>query len=111
MVVPPGKFPVCNTDTFRNYAIVIEAGKGIVAIDRQGIVLYSVFVFDNGPDDPADGLFRIWMNGKLGYADAADRSTEKRIGLLQFTDGNSITIDPRIQVFQARKFDAAWQPK
>ena len=70
MVIPMGKYPICFTDTFRNFAIVLASGKGIVGIDRQEHVLYTVFIFDNGPDDPADGLFRISRAGKIGYADA-----------------------------------------
>lgn len=71
MVIPWGKYPVCFTDTFRNYAIVLDPGKGIVAIDRQFHILYNVFIFDNGPDYPAEGLFRIKVAGKIGYADVA----------------------------------------
>jgi WG containing repeat len=70
LVIPMGKYPVCFTDTFRNYAIVLADGKGIVAIDRGEHVLYSVFIFDNGPDYPSDGLFRIKKGGRIGYADA-----------------------------------------
>jgi hypothetical protein len=70
IVIPLGKYATCYTDTFRNYAIVWQSGKGIVAIDRQCRVLYEVFVFDNGPDAPVDGLFRIISRGKIGYADA-----------------------------------------
>lgn len=70
IVIPFGRHSYCFTDTFRKYALVIDSGKGIVGIDRQENVLYNVFVFDNGPDDPADGLFRIILDGKIGYADA-----------------------------------------
>lgn len=59
IVIPLEKYPVCATDTFRTYAI-----------DRQETILYKVFSFDNGPDNPADGLFRIIENGKIGYADS-----------------------------------------
>ena len=71
IAIPPGKYPVCFTDTFRRYAIVLETGKGIVAIDRRERMLYDVFIFDNGPDDPCEGFFRITAGGKIGYADAA----------------------------------------
>jgi len=71
IVIPLGKYSVCYTDTFRNYAIVLKSGKGFVGIDRQDRVLYSVFIFDNGPDESSDGLFRIRAAGKIGYADTA----------------------------------------
>ena len=69
--IPLGKYSYCFSDTFGKYAIVIDSGKGIVGIDRQENVLYNVFVFDNGPDDPSSGLFRIKVADKIGYADAA----------------------------------------
>jgi hypothetical protein len=70
IVIPMGRYPVCYTDTFRDYAIVLKPGNGFVGIDRQERVLYSVFIFDNGPDEPSDGLFRVRVAGKMGYADA-----------------------------------------
>jgi len=68
IVVPMGKYSACITDTFWNFAIIIDSGKGLIAIDRQFRVLYNVFVFDNGPDYPVEGLFRIKVAGKIGYA-------------------------------------------
>ncbi len=41
-----------------------------VILDGQKAVVYEVFIFDNGPDYEADGLFRVVKNGKIGYADA-----------------------------------------
>ena len=70
IVIPMGRYPVCYTDTFRDYAIVLKPGIGFVGIDRQERVLYSVFIFDNGPDESSDGLFRVRVAGKMGYADA-----------------------------------------
>jgi hypothetical protein len=49
LVIPQGKYSHCFTDTFRNYAAVLDPGKGYVAIDRQEKAMYSVFIFDNGP--------------------------------------------------------------
>jgi hypothetical protein len=70
-VIQLGKYSFCFTDTFRTYAIVADKNFGFVAIDRQQKVLYKVFPFDNGPDYPADGLFRSITNNKIGYADEA----------------------------------------
>lgn len=70
LVIPFGKYPMCLTDTFKTHAIVFTE-KGFVVIDRQEQVLYEVFNYDNGPDYPSEGLFRIVQNGKMGYADAA----------------------------------------
>lgn len=71
LVIPQGKYPHCFTDTFRNYAVVLDSGKGYVAIDRQEHAMYSIFIFDNGPDYPSEGVFRIVRDGKIGYADSA----------------------------------------
>lgn len=68
--IRPGTYLVCFTDTFRTYALVAHPRRGLVAIDRQQTVLYNVFPFDNGPDAPADGRFRIVADGKIGFADA-----------------------------------------
>jgi hypothetical protein len=68
-VIPFGKYSYCFTDVFDNYAIVSLSGKGFVGIDRKENIIFHVYTFDNGPDDPEDGLFRITENGKIGFAD------------------------------------------
>jgi hypothetical protein len=68
-MIPAGTYPMCTTDTFRSYAIVLKTGTGFVGINKQEKILYSVYQFDNGPDYPSEGLFRIWKNDKMGYAD------------------------------------------
>ena len=71
VVIPEGKYQMCFTDTFKSYAVVAVPKLGMVAIDRNQNVLYNVFMFDNGPDEPSEGLFRIESDKKIGYADAA----------------------------------------
>lgn len=71
IVIKPGKYGICFTDTFRDYAIVLKSNFGFVGIDRQEKVLYEVFPFDNGPDYVSERLFRIKANHKIGYADSA----------------------------------------
>lgn len=70
VLVPSGKYNFCYTDTFKTYALVAIPYKGDVAIDRQENVLYNVFSYDNGPDYVSEGLFRIILNDKIGYADS-----------------------------------------
>lgn len=69
-IIPLGKYEMCFTDTLKTYAIVVKPNFRIVAIDRKETILYEVFPFDNGPDYPSDGLFRIIENSKIGYADS-----------------------------------------
>lgn len=47
----------------------IETGKWVIT-DQTKTPLYEVFIYDNGPDYPSEGLIRIVKNGKIGYADA-----------------------------------------
>ena len=70
VVIAAGKYPMCFTQTFHQYAIVTKPGEGLVAIDRNEQVLYQVFLYDNGPDEPAERLFRIMKDHKIGYADS-----------------------------------------
>lgn len=44
-------------------------GKWVIT-DSQKTALYEVFIYDNGPDFPSEGLIRMVKNGKIGYADA-----------------------------------------
>ena len=69
VIIPLGKYNMCFTDTFKSYAIVTSLDHGMIAIDRKENTLYRVFPFDNGPDYPSEGLFRIIINNKIGYAD------------------------------------------
>lgn len=46
-----------------------DEGKWVI-MDDQKNALYEVFLFDNGPDYPSEGLIRVVKNGKIGYADA-----------------------------------------
>lgn len=46
-------------------------GKWVV-MDGSKNTLYEVFIYDNGPDYPSEGLLRIVQNGKIGYANATN---------------------------------------
>ncbi len=67
-VIPLGKYDYCYSDTLRNFAIVRKEGE-IIGINRKEEILFEVFAFDNGPDYPQEGLFRIVKQGKMGFAD------------------------------------------
>lgn len=44
-------------------------GKWVI-MDNKKTMLYEVFIYDNDPDYPSDGLIRVVKNNKIGYADA-----------------------------------------
>ena len=75
ITIPADTYAKCLTDTFQNYAIVMTKNDyKWVVINRSQKIQYEVFSFDNGPDYPSDGLFRILKNSKIGYASATDYS-------------------------------------
>lgn len=62
-------YPLVFSDSSKGYTIVLKPDIGLVARNREGKTLYQVFMYDNGPDYPSDGYFRIVEKGKIGYAD------------------------------------------
>ncbi|RZK46439.1 MAG: WG repeat-containing protein [Hymenobacter sp.] len=70
--IPFGRYPLAATARFDQLALVVKPGVGWVGINRQEQVLFKAYVFDNGPDYPAEGVMRIvGPTGLLGYADTA----------------------------------------
>ena len=71
-VIPFGRYAMAATEQFDKVALVLPSGGDWVGIDRQERVLFHPFLFDNGPDYPAEGVLRI-VNaaGLIGYADTA----------------------------------------
>lgn len=90
-VIPMGKYKICFTEKFDRTAFVVKDKEGIVGIDRKERVLFHVFVFDNGPDEVHDGLFRIVENGKIGYANMKGEIVIKPQydGAFQFENGKA----------------------
>jgi hypothetical protein len=58
-VIQLDKYLICYTAKFYNLAIVAMRDKGVVGIDRKENILFNVYIFDNGPDYPSNGLFRM----------------------------------------------------
>ncbi|HWA33556.1 MAG TPA: WG repeat-containing protein [Cyclobacteriaceae bacterium] len=71
-IIPIGKYLYCYTDTIKTFGIVGHKGEtfALLGINQKDSVLFEVYWFDNGPDYPRDGLFRIIWNDKIGYADS-----------------------------------------
>ncbi|MFC2102649.1 WG repeat-containing protein [Bacteroidota bacterium] len=61
--VPDMTFPEATFD------ITYIPDLGFAAVDKKRNFLFEIYPFDNGPDYPSEGLFRIRENGKIGYAD------------------------------------------
>lgn len=71
-VIPFGRYAMAATERFDKVALVRRPGGDWVGIDRQERVLFRPFLFDNGPDYPAEGVLRIVdAAGLIGYADPA----------------------------------------
>lgn len=68
--IPLGKYQHSFTEEFLHYAVVVSEGGKLVAINSADELLYEVAPMDNGPDYSEDGLFRILVEGKYGFADS-----------------------------------------
>lgn len=51
------------------YNLKYTEGQGFVAFDKDNNKLFIVYPFDNGPDYPSEGFFRIIEDNKVGFAD------------------------------------------
>jgi len=68
-VIPIGKYVYCYTEVFDKIAVVLPKDrKEFFAIDRNEKELFVVLSTDNGPDYIKDGMFRIKINNKIGFA-------------------------------------------
>lgn len=71
-LIPFGRYLMGETERFDRVALVLKPGVGWVGINRQEQVLFRAFLFDNGPDYPAEGVMRVQdATGRIGYADTA----------------------------------------
>ena len=65
-----GDYWYAKDETLKKFAIVSDPNP--VLIDRNGIHIYNIFIFDNGPDYEKDGFIRIVKNGKIGYINSTN---------------------------------------
>lgn len=68
-VVPVGKYDFILTDTITTIGFAYTPDGKIMCLDNRGNELFETYNFDNGPDYPEEGLFRIVNGDKIGYAD------------------------------------------
>lgn len=76
-IVPVGQYTFCYSDTITNFGFVLDKNGTCKAINNKGKYLYDVKFYDNGPDYISDGLFRIVLNGKTGYANEQGKIVTK----------------------------------
>ena len=63
-------YPWAYTDTIVHIGFVADCAGHIQCFNDKGKYLFDVFKYDNGPDAPKEGLFRIInKNGLMGFAD------------------------------------------
>ncbi len=63
-------YPLVYTDTITQIGFVADNTGKIKCINHKGKYLFDVFKYDNGPDYPSEGLFRIVdKEGLIGFAD------------------------------------------
>ncbi len=68
--IKPGRYNLLYTDSFCKVAIVYsKRANDLVGINKKEKILYHVHVFDNRPDEMSEGLYRIRIRKKYGFAD------------------------------------------
>lgn len=80
-IIAAGHFSHCYSDTIHRIGFVIQQPEnrrsrydGVIAIDTRGRKLFNAYIFDNGPDYPCEGLFRIRDDkGLIGFADTTGK--------------------------------------
>ncbi len=70
--VIPAKYSIAQEFNRFGFAAVIE-GNAAYYIDQKGQHKLEMLIFDNGPDDFAEGLARFKEKGKIGYFDERGR--------------------------------------
>ena len=69
-IIPYGKYIKAYTDTIKTWGIVQKRDGQFIAIDPVENVLFEVYNANDKPDEIRSGLFRVIVDGKIGYANA-----------------------------------------
>lgn len=63
-------YPLVYTETISQIGFVADSTGHIKCFNHKGKYLFEVFKYDNGPDYPREGLFRVVdKEGFIGFAD------------------------------------------
>ncbi len=102
-----------SSDSSKINEVVYKQGKGFLAYDKEGNELFEIFPFDNGPDYPSEGLFRIIENKKIGYADEMgnivikpqfDAALPLKNGMAAFCEGCIEKIEGEHKIWEGGKW-------
>lgn|SRR3712207_3294848 len=67
-------YPLAYTDTIYKIGFVADYSGRIRCFSNKGEFLFFVYKYDNGPDYPSEGLFRIVdEKGLVGFADTSGK--------------------------------------
>ncbi|MDN0006066.1 WG repeat-containing protein [Providencia stuartii] len=71
LIEAPEKTLNCfEADSAYRFCLKNLPNQGIVVVDQQGNEAYRPYYFDNWPDEPKNGLYRIRQGDKIGFAEA-----------------------------------------
>ena len=107
-------YPLVYTDTISKIGFVADSTGHIKCFNNKGKYLVDVFKYDNGPDYPREGLFRIVDNtGLIGFADTLGNIiiTPKYKFAYPFTDGKAKVTDRGRLIIDSEDFESHeyWQ--
>ncbi|MEX1001247.1 MAG: WG repeat-containing protein [Crocinitomicaceae bacterium] len=67
-IIPGDAYQMCFADTITYFGAFLTHTNKYVGVNFNNRVLFEIYPYDNGPDYFAEGLFRIVLGEKIGYA-------------------------------------------
>lgn len=67
-IIAANAYQMCFADTIKYFGAFLTHDNTFVGVDPNNQVLFEIFQYDNGPDYISEGLFRIVLEDKIGYA-------------------------------------------
>jgi hypothetical protein len=107
VVIPP-KYSIASAFSPEGVAFVAGDG-GWACINTDGQKLLTPFIFDNGPDELREGLFRYVQDEKMGFADSSCQVAVQAIYdfVLPFQEGLAVVCNAckKVPVPNGEHFD------
>lgn len=101
-------FPFVYTDTISRIGFIADSAGAIKCFNNKGDFLFKVFNYDNGPDYPAEGLFRIVdENALVGFADTLGNVviSPRFKFAYPFKEGRAMVTDTGVLVVDSKGVD------